>query len=426
MAPRDSPVVAHVSVDTLYISIDGELRPGVVAQLAELRRVAEESEQLVAGPWSFNGQPILVRWHGWYSYTFWLTCECWDLMVTRSDRLPAVFAQLRQAWLYEMGDPLECYTRLLRWITEYLLVTVDRTVVSRLDLAADVIGYPEDALRPERYTCRARESRQRFERGRCTGIEWGVRGSPVFCRLYDKTLEAFVHQKTWCAELWRPHGWDPGERAPVLDRYGNPKRNADGSVRLRWIREPERVFRLEFECRAEFLDRFSKEGELRALKAPEEVLANAGHLWQYLVGRWQVGKDRHRSYVGWLVLREQRADGHRTRWPPPSWWERMAQDGLSQARLCDVVRRQQQHFDADALLRQAAGCVAQRAAILGDTTILEAATDFVREWTRLLAEKGTTFDQVIEVKRKRYSARLRPGEKPVQAAVQREAVACPT
>jgi len=417
---RNSPVVAHCSVDTLYFSILGEVVPGIYEVFRVCREEAEKAGAPVQAPWEFEGSQLMFRHHGWFSYAYWLSCDSFDVMVTKHDTLPALFVQVRQAYLYELGDPLASYRRVFDWLKVEFLSTVEEVTVSRLDLCADIIGFRGEELQAQLYTTRAREWKTRGEAGVVTGLEWGVRGNPVFVRLYDKVLEAYEHRKTWMDRLWLPHGWDPGERETVHDRNGEVRKNLDGSDRIRWKRRPERVMRLEFELRGEFLDRFAREGHIKALKRPEEALRNAGHLWEYLTGRWVQRKDRHEDFVGWLVLRQPTESANRTRWPPPAWWEQMARDGLHQAKMDKVVRRRQDDIDAELLLRQAAGCIAQRAAIKGDTTLIEAAQDFAREWARLLEDKNTTFLQVVKHKYDHRGIKRRPLEKSVQAGTKKD------
>lgn len=417
---RPEPVIAHVSVDTLYISIDGDLQDGILEVLRTFREKAEEEGTLIDSPWEYEGATVMLRHHGWYSYGYWLSCEAFDFMVTQSDQLPAVFVQVRQVYLYEVGDPLEAYRRVISWLQQHILAKVEKEIVSRIDLCADIIGLSDVDLDPRRFTTRATDWHMRGKSADITALEWGVRGNPVFCRFYDKTLEAVVHRKTWMDRLWLPHGWDPGEKEPVYDKEtGEVKRNKDGSIRFRWKRKPERVMRLEFELRGSFLDRFAEDGKAHlAMKDPERVLRNAGHIWQYLTGQWQPGsKGPQTTFVGWLVLRQPTKDPNKSRWPPPGWWQQLASEGLKQARMAKLVRRRQDMIDADQLLRQAAGCIAQRAAILGDTTLIEAVEDFAREWARLLEERGTSFREVVDYKAKRRGVRRTPLEPKAQAGV---------
>jgi len=400
-------------VDTLYFSQDGELLNGVLGALRTCRDAAEKAGAPVESPWLFEEFPVMLRHHGWFSYGYWLSCEAFDFMVTGQETLPAVFVQIRQAYLYEMADAMAAYRKVSSWLAAWFFQDVTRTVVSRLDLCADVLGWSDADLDPRRFTTRAEEWHVRGKGGETTGMEWGVRGSPVFVRLYNKVLEAAVHRKTWMELLWLPLGWDPGEKEQVLDRDGVPKRQKDGSIKTRWKRKPERVMRLEFELRGEFLDRFAKEGqEYLAMKGPVDVLKNAGHIWEYLTGYWVDDSNGMQRFTGWHVLREPSDSANKSRWPPPAWWAEMAANGLRQARLDPIVRRQQDLIDAEALLHQAAGCIARRAAIFGDTTLVEAAQDFAREWTRLLEEKGTTFAQVVQAKVLESGVRRRPLEKP--------------
>lgn|GEM_PF-4314830 len=418
--PRDTPKIIHCSVDTLYISIDGELLAGILDALHLCRETAEKAGAPVESPWEFDESRVMLRHHGWFSYGYWLSCADFDFMITAHATLPAMFVQLRQGFLYEMGDPQAAYRKVYSWLRAWFFVDVEKVVVSRVDLCADVLGWPEDDLDPRRYTTRAVEWRVRGEGPQTTGLEWGVRGGPVFVRVYDKTLEAMVHRKTWMELLWIPAGWDPGEKQPVLDRDGLPKREKDGSIKYKWLRRPERVIRLEFELRGEFLDRFAKEGTNHvALKGPEDVLRNVGHIWEYLTGSWtQSGRGKY--FQGWLVLREPSDLANKSRWTPPAWWVELAGTGLQQARMNRIVRRQQDLIDAEALLKQMAGCAAMRAQILGDTTLIESAQNFAREWQRLLEEKGTTFGQVLQAKRERTGVKRRPLEKPATATIKKD------
>lgn len=418
--------MAHVSVDTLYFSIDGDFQPGFEDLVNEFRDQAETDGRPAVTPFEFEGVPVLCRHHGWYSFGYWLTTEAFDLMVSKSEVLPACFVQLRQLYLYEVGDPLEAYRRVRDWLKTWVLADVAKAAVNRIDLCADVVGFPVNVLSPAFFSCRAREMEQKWSQGESSGINWGVRGNAVYCRLYNKVLEAVIHRKTWMDRLWMgPHidpPWDPGEKETVHDKdTGEVKKNKDGSDRVRWKRKPEAVFRLEFECRRELLDRFAIDTVHRALKDPEDVINNAGHLWEYLTGSWALDKSRHKTFTGWLVLREPGEGTNKTRWNPPTWWQEMAAGGLRPAKTGKIYRREQNHHDVDKLNRQAAGCLSQVAAIMGDTSMEEALKAFEREWAALLYEKGTSFAKVVAHKASGRPVHRTPLEKPAPAGTDKHA-----
>lgn len=91
-----------------------------------------------------------------------------------------------------------------------------------------------------------------------TGWEWG-RGKPLYARCYDKTVEIRDNSpdKVWFREVWERLGGD--------------------------LYDPEApVWRLELECKREFLRRFAIDGW--QLDTVEDWLEVAPDAWRYLVG----------------------------------------------------------------------------------------------------------------------------------------------
>ena len=129
-------------VDTLHVSGKGSVRADVWDQVDALRKVGElnESAELVEFP--ETGQPFFVQPRGLRWYSLWLSSDDYELLMSKSDRRPALQVQLHSAYLHSMGvhDAMRLVGETLR-----KSVMADKRVelgVSRIDLYADVQGWP--------------------------------------------------------------------------------------------------------------------------------------------------------------------------------------------------------------------------------------------------------------------------------------------
>src|SRR5437764_1790639 len=206
-------------VDTLHVSGRGSVRRDVWDQIEELRKLGElnESPELVELP--ETGQVFYVQPRGLRWYSLGLSSDDYELMMSKSDRRPALQAQLHSAYLHSMGVHAA-----MRLVEETLRESVmaDKRVelgVSRIDLYADVQGWPLEVGDLERFVSWSRvrrgflpadldgeideaDGRQVYALGRrLTGFVFGV-GSPLLARVYDKTTEIQRRGKTWLPDLW--------------------------------------------------------------------------------------------------------------------------------------------------------------------------------------------------------------------------------
>ncbi|MGH7918393.1 MAG: hypothetical protein ACREQM_00440, partial [Candidatus Dormibacteraceae bacterium] len=207
--------------------------------------------------------------------------------------------------------------------------------VSRIDLYADVEGWPLQVDDLRRFVSRGRgrgchpvaeeEDSDRFwQLGRnLSGIEFGRRGGGVYVRIFDKTAEIKRRGNSWLPALW-------GER------------KSDGPV-----------WRIEFEVRRKKLRE-------RGLCIVEEVLEGQQDLWRYVTHQW-------------LTYRTPQRDARVRRWPVDPIWQQVQAIRLHPTEL-GVVRGQLAAASEERLLIGAALCVG-RAVAADDLAITPRSTE---------------------------------------------------
>src|SRR5947207_1956682 len=90
-------------VDTLHVSGTGAVRADVWDQVDALRKLAELNESAEVVEFPETGQAFFVQPRGLRWYSLWLSSDDYELLMSKSDRRPAVQAQLHSAYLHSMG-----------------------------------------------------------------------------------------------------------------------------------------------------------------------------------------------------------------------------------------------------------------------------------------------------------------------------------
>jgi hypothetical protein len=223
---------------------------------------------------------------------------------------------------------------------------------SRVDLYVDTQGWEPQREDFPRFVTRAQRKaeyetdRQMHTRGRrLSGFTFG-RGA-IVGRIYDKTLELAVRGETWPRVIW--HGADP--QTPV--------------------------WRVELQFRRKMLKRFG-------LRTVADVLAGRQALWDY--------------GMTWLSLREPVRDTNRSRWPEALVWTLLRSVRLGSP-CSELVAERKAAAAKLRLLRGFVGYASSLAACDESFSGLEQALrDFVPEVRAYLAQRRTTFEDVVELK----------------------------
>jgi len=212
---------------------------------------------------------------------------------------------------------------------------------------------------------------------RLTGLTFGKRGRPIYARIYDKTEQA--PEDALIREVWDRAGYDPAR---------------DGS----------RVWRIEFEVRAEFLRQLAgDDGHLPS--DPDTLLGHhLDEVWAHLLTRW-------------LVLRRQGASARVERRPPERWWSALAScrglNGESFGPVRQLNRRVSVPTDCTLYLRQAAGLLVAVGVANGNPS-LEDALNCLALWVRRTMGEAGFADAVAARSRRCVRQGNAPGRKATQ------------
>ncbi|PTL58664.1 hypothetical protein [Paraconexibacter algicola] len=203
---------------------------------------------------------------------------------------------------------------------------------------------------------------------RLTGMTFGKRGSAVYARLYDKSLEAdpdALIRDHWAAQLGRPVGAD------------------------------EQAWRVEFELRGKFL-RDLAVGDQQLMDAdPRAFLEH--HLdavWEHLTTKW-------------LVLKVPGSTTRLSRGKPQGWWAALSTSGGFGERdtAGPLVRRPRRSPDAGPLLAQLGGVLAAYAARRGTDDLDAVLAELSDYMSRSGGQKG--FAQRVDRARLRLPLQAR-------------------
>lgn len=314
---------------------------------------------------TLRGQTFSVARGGGIRHTYLLTNDDVRLRIAETALgglyYPEVHAAFNSAYLWReqwkgAAESLES------WVRDW--AEVSATTIARCDLTLDVCG-PMPTLSPDlrEVVTRARSRSERgvleFERNSSSaGVETYRFGkNDLLGRIYDKRKEALRSNKDWFKVLWASQGW--GEDEPVT--------------------------RVEFQGRRKFLRKYQ-------VNTVEDLDAQMGDVWKYLVERW-------------LTIRDVADDGHRHRWPMSDFW-RCVQESTAQFGVpTGVSRLDQTRPRLESLVKQLGGLMVSVGA-LGIDAVPEGNGDVGK---KLLQSVTTTLlnDPALDERMTRRAARFR-------------------
>jgi hypothetical protein len=342
-------------VDSLYFSIGGLVREGVMSSLERLRRIVGEGDEAV-GTFASDGARFLLKGHGLRGYPYWLKAPGYDLMVGRLEPAPPVKAELRSWFLHQHG-PESAVEQLRRRLELDVIDGSAELMPSRIDVYADIQGWIPRHVDFQRFVCRARYRELHQPDGELHGFGNQVSGftfgrGAVVCRIYNKTLEQTVHKDTGASQLWGDFDRD------------------------------QPVWRVEYQFRRQ---------ALRELGAASDVgvLTSRQSLWSY--------------GIEWLSLRERSAHLKPSRWPEdPVWsWLRLVDIGLASSPL---VRARIRRADLSRVVSALVGYLSSLGALTGTDDLVQVMDHGLVHALQYVADRGVPFSQMVSKKVARQTA----------------------
>ena len=244
--------IVGAGVDSLYLSVPGEMKPGPQTRLHRLKEQAQARDPEIRALAQYRGHDWIfdVSDKGARLFSYVLTDPRYRIELARpSVTLPLAHAQVSSAALAAYG--------VARCVADLLVVLADvgeikgEAVVSRADLFVDVTTDCDlTRLEDEQWLTRAQSKARYSEQGQRSGHAIG-RGGDISLRLYNKTLEMQRSGKDHAKRQWLQRGWDG--HSPV--------------------------WRVEAQVRRNALQQFG-------IRSVDELVRRIGELWRYVVEVW--------------------------------------------------------------------------------------------------------------------------------------------
>lgn len=271
--------VLRFGVDSLYVSYQGAIDPGVEGQLLIGKQNSQSRDRSIRsrGQFEVEGHRFEVWDRGRPGFEYVLQDNAFRIFVASSlaPKMPLAYVAISSEFLAHKGA--EGAVEELTPIVGLLGEGYQYPDPSRVDLCVDFQTNADlEAPGRKAWVGRARSVNSYSEDDKFTGWTIG-QGSILSARLYEKSIEAIKTNKTWLYPLWKLGGAD----------LGLP------------------VWRLEFQVKRQVL----LELGIRSFKS---LLDNLGGIWQY-------------AAQDWLRLTVPQAqDSNRRRWPVHPVWAKLA------------------------------------------------------------------------------------------------------
>ena len=266
-------------VDSLYLSFPGALADSVESKLQMLKQAAQSqrSYEQAEAQYKVDDHIFEVKDKGSGLFPFVLQDNAFRIALSRphAKSLPMAYVQLSSHFLSAITP--EGAEEHLRKILDQLGDVETITNVSRVDLFVDFLSDVDmESWDRSAWVTRAHSVNQYSVQGNFSGWAVGL-GGVIACRLYDKTLELQTSGKDYLKELWKVSGWKEGQK----------------------------VWRLEFEFKREFLTQ-------KGLYTFKDVMGNRSGIWAYATDEWLR-----------LTIPDEK-DKTRSRWAIHPLWQSLA------------------------------------------------------------------------------------------------------
>lgn len=280
-------------IDSLYVSFKGTLKEGLKERLEEKKKFAQsedEKEQALA-VMTIDDHCFEVSDRGTKWYSFILVDNWYHLQISGSKRqkLPQIYVQISSELLTCYG--LDNSMNELRKIVNLLLEKIEEETISRTDVFTDfATNGALETIEKVSWITRAQKTHKYWNGDIFTGWTIG-QGGDILARLYDKTVEIEKSRKDYLREIWEKQGWDTYQR----------------------------IWRLEFQLRREFLKQMSINTFL-------EMHEKINDLWSYCTRDW-------------LRLAIPEHTENRTRWKTNPLWEKIQDIRFNDGKFTGILRQ---------------------------------------------------------------------------------------
>lgn len=351
------------AIDTLEFGIDiinyNEEFKDFLEELDRLKILGQEKykEEII----KINGTNLVVKKKGQGFYNYKLECDDFHIcfMQHAIENSPPIQVRFISSFLWKYGYN-KAFNIFVNWF-EKLNSNISGFRISRLDICFDTdeIEFLENDC--DNFSCRARKKQIQYSNcidnknyigKKFSGFSIGM-GSPLSCRIYDKTLEILKSSKQWFKTIWLENGW-------------NSSKN---------------VWRVEFQIRRKVLK------ELKILNF-EDIQKNIESVWGYLTQNW-------------LTLRIKDNNKNSSRFEIDSRWV-IVQKAGNEYKSSASIRERIKRGNLENMLDQCGGLLVSISAITNNDKIGNAYWTVSKHIKDKCYKNNTTFKEQVEKRKDKY------------------------
>lgn len=351
-------------IDTLEFGIDiinyNELFENFLLELDRLKILGQEAykEPII----KLNNTNLTVKKKGQGFYAYKLECDDFHMCFMKHsiENSPPIQVRFISSFLWKYGYK-EAFNVFINWFNVFG-IKISGIRISRLDICLDTdeICFLEDDNHS--LFCRARKKQIQYSENcvdkknyigkHFSGFSIGF-GSPLSCRIYDKTLEIIKSSKTWFKTIWLENHWDCSKN----------------------------VWRIEFQIRRKVLK------ELGIFNF-EDIEKNLEGIWAYLTQKW-------------LTLRIKNNNKNSTRFELDNRWiiiQKSGNDYISSPSIREVIRK----GNLEKILAQCGGLITSISAITNEKKPINTCLRVIDHIREKCYENNTTFEKEVEKRKNKY------------------------
>ncbi len=341
------------NVDTIYILVDTEDYENKNNELLQYLQHEKEKAQLLCKDnasykhmLNINNMNFEIASVGTIGFAYILRNSGYQVNIAQYKSNLKAFSpiQIRISSEYLWAYGLEnAWSIIYNWIVEVFgNIILER--VCRLDLCTHVSSVDLVTDYENLYKRKSKKTGVTFTGNNINSITFSNRKNPMYCRIYNKTLEIREKSKKfWFYDIWKKYDLDV-----------------------------ENVWNVEFEMKSEILRKFS-------IDTVSQVLEHLQDLWLFCTTEWLVKVDRTNTRTERCKINEE-------------WFE--IQKAFNQFKVLGLVEKQKQNLlDAKALVPNLLGTFTSYSARIGTTEMNVAFESLNNDAKEYYKKKETTFEE---------------------------------
>lgn len=347
-------------VDTIEFGIEvenyNECFGNFLIELDKMKKEAQEQYKEVIIKLEDIRFVVKPKGQGFYSYK--LECEDFHIcfMNKKIENSAPIYVRFISSFLWQYNYK-RAYELFKKWFLDTFQIKILDTKISRLDICCDIDEISFKADDNKRIVTRARKKEimnvdsENYEGKIFSGFTI-AKGSPLMCRIYNKTLEIKKSNKIWFEDIWKQYNWNG-----------------------------ENVWRIEFQVRRKILKEFK-------IEKIEDIENKIEPLWAYYTQNW-------------CTLRKPKKDINMSRWEIDKRWKKIQKISLNYD-IEPLSREKIKRGDEETLLNLCLGSFTSLSAIKGFNNPKDTCTYLIEKMEKRNRKKNTSYKKEVEKKMNRY------------------------